>query len=40
MTLTFLRAKHDDTRRRLRRPAINLGIPARMRTADQQEKSK
>ena len=40
MTLTFLRAKHDDTRRRLRRPAVNLGIPALTRTADQQEKSK
>jgi hypothetical protein len=27
MTLTFLRAKRDDTPRRLRRPAVNLGIP-------------
>lgn len=27
MTLTFLRAKRDDTQRRLRRPAVNLGIP-------------
>ena len=27
MTLTFLRAKRDDTQRRLRRPAVSLGIP-------------
>lgn len=27
MTLTFLRAKRDDTQRKLRRPAISLGIP-------------
>jgi hypothetical protein len=27
MTLTFLRAKRDDTQRRLQRPAVNLGIP-------------
>lgn len=40
MTLTFLRAKRDDTQRRLRRPAVNLGIPALTRTADQQEKPK
>ena len=36
MTLTFLRAKRDDTRRRLRRPAVNLGMSALTRTADQQ----
>ena len=28
MTLTFLRAKRDNTQRRLRRPAVALGIPA------------
>jgi hypothetical protein len=27
MTLTFLRAKRDDTQRRLRRLAVSLGIP-------------
>ncbi|WP_407656178.1 hypothetical protein [Lentzea waywayandensis] len=27
MTLTFLRAKRDDTQRRLRRPVVSLGIP-------------
>ncbi|HUR07348.1 MAG TPA: tyrosine-type recombinase/integrase, partial [Nonomuraea sp.] len=27
MTLTFLRAKRDDTRRRTNRPAVDLGIP-------------
>jgi hypothetical protein len=40
MTLTFLHAKRDDTQRRLRRPALNLGTPALTRTADQQEKPK
>ncbi|MEV6911232.1 hypothetical protein [Amycolatopsis sp. NPDC051071] len=40
MILTFLRAKRDDTQRRLRRPAVNLGIPALTRATDQQEKSK
>ncbi|MCI2417898.1 hypothetical protein MOQ72_10725 [Saccharopolyspora sp. K220] len=40
MTLTFLRAKRDDTQRRLRRPAVNLGIPALTRAADPQEKPK
>ncbi len=40
MTLTFLRAKRDDTQRRLRRPAVNLGIPALTRPADPQEKPK
>jgi hypothetical protein len=38
MTLTFLRAKRGDTQRRLRRPAVELGIPALNRPADQQEK--
>lgn len=28
MTLTFLRAKREDPQRRLRRPAVDLGIPA------------
>jgi hypothetical protein len=27
MTLTFLRAKRDDTQRRTNRPAVDLGIP-------------
>ena len=27
MTLTFLRVKRGDTQRRLRRPAVHLGIP-------------
>jgi hypothetical protein len=27
MTPTFLRAKRDDTQRRLRRPAVDLGLP-------------
>ncbi len=27
MTLTFLRAKRDDTQRRIRRPVVSLGIP-------------
>ena len=40
MTLIFLRAKRDDTQRRLRRPAVNLGIPALTQTAEQQEKPK
>ncbi|MGW1554141.1 tyrosine-type recombinase/integrase [Streptomyces sp. NPDC002346] len=31
LTLTFLRAKRDETRRRARRPAVDLGIPARRR---------
>ncbi|WP_063797523.1 hypothetical protein [Saccharothrix sp. NRRL B-16348] len=37
MTLTFLRAKRDDTRRRLRRPTVALGIPALTRAADLRE---
>ena len=40
MTLTFLRAKRDATQRRLRRPAVDLGIPILARAADQQEKQK
>jgi hypothetical protein len=28
MTLTFLRAKRDDTQRRANRPAVDLGIPS------------
>ena len=34
MTLTFLRAKRDDTQRRPRRPSVDLGIlrPARLPT--------
>uniref|UniRef100_UPI003F49A141 tyrosine-type recombinase/integrase n=1 Tax=Amycolatopsis sp. CA-096443 TaxID=3239919 RepID=UPI003F49A141 len=40
MTLTFLRAKRNDTQRRLRRPTVDLGIPAPTRAADQQEKPK
>jgi hypothetical protein len=39
MTLTFLRAKRDDTQRQLRRPAVDLGIPALSRATDRQEKS-
>lgn len=31
MTLTFLRAKREDTERKLRRPAIDLGIPTALR---------
>ncbi|MEU2248976.1 recombinase [Streptomyces sp. NPDC019224] len=27
LTLTFLRAKRDETQRRTRRPAVDLGIP-------------
>lgn len=27
MTLTFLRAKRDDTRRRVQRPTVTLGLP-------------
>ncbi|MFB8037499.1 recombinase [Streptomyces sp. NPDC056004] len=27
LTLTFLRAKREETRRRARRPAVGLGIP-------------
>jgi hypothetical protein len=40
MALTFPRAKRDNTRRRLRRPAVNLGIPALTRAANQQENPK
>ncbi|MEW2077333.1 hypothetical protein ACFZAG_36260 [Streptomyces sp. NPDC012403] len=31
LTLTFLRAKRDETQRRAQRPAVHLGIPARRR---------
>ncbi|MGW0719739.1 recombinase [Streptomyces sp. NPDC002778] len=31
LTLTFLRAERDETRRRAQRPAVHLGIPARRR---------
>ena len=35
MTLTFLRAKRDDTQRKLRQPVIGLGIPgSRRRTGN------
>jgi site-specific recombinase XerD len=40
MTLTFLRAKRDDTQRRLRRPTVDLGIPVLTRPTKRQEKSK
>ncbi|WP_231950551.1 recombinase [Allokutzneria albata] len=38
MTLTFLRTERDDTQRRLRRRAVDLGMPALIRTVDQQVK--
>jgi hypothetical protein len=38
MTLTFLRAKREDTQRRLRRPAVDLGLPALPRATAQQER--
>ncbi|MCC3328333.1 recombinase [Nocardia abscessus] len=28
MTLTFLRAKREDTQRRMQRPTVTLGLPA------------
>ncbi|WP_167407520.1 hypothetical protein [Streptomyces swartbergensis] len=31
LTLTFLRAKRDETQRRAQRPAVHLGLPARRR---------
>ncbi|MEU7205578.1 recombinase [Streptomyces sp. NPDC045470] len=31
LTLTFLRAKSDETQRRAQRPAVHLGIPTRHR---------
>jgi hypothetical protein len=37
MTLTFLRAKREDTQRRLPRPAVDLGIPILPGAADQPE---
>jgi hypothetical protein len=40
MTLSFLRAKREDSQRRLRRPAVDLGIPILPRSADQQKKQK
>jgi hypothetical protein len=40
MRLTFLRAKREDSRRRLRRPGVDLGIPAFARVTDQEEKPK
>ncbi|MGS2807785.1 MULTISPECIES: tyrosine-type recombinase/integrase [Nocardia] len=35
MTLTFLRAKRDDTQRRLRRPTVALGLPTPARSREQ-----
>ncbi|MFK0121329.1 hypothetical protein ACIQR3_36470, partial [Streptomyces sp. NPDC090994] len=32
LTLTFLRAKRDETQRRAQRPTLHLGIPARRRS--------
>ncbi|MEV0036737.1 integrase [Streptomyces sp. NPDC050804] len=36
LTLTFLRAKRDETQRRAERPAVHLGIPARRRPNEAQ----
>ena len=39
MTLTLLRAKREDTQRRLRRPGIDLGIPTVLQIHKNQERS-
>ncbi|WDV55516.1 hypothetical protein PV963_36775 [Streptomyces coeruleorubidus] len=36
LTLTFLRAKRDETRRRAQRPPVDLGIPTTRRTKEDQ----
>ncbi|MCX4094496.1 site-specific integrase [Nocardia sp. alder85J] len=38
LTLTFLRAKRDDTQRRMHRPAVDIGIPVIPQELDPQEK--
>ncbi|GAA3372290.1 hypothetical protein GCM10017744_103230 [Streptomyces antimycoticus] len=36
LTLTFLRAKRDETQRRAQRPSVDLGIPTRRRPQESQ----
>ncbi|UNO43627.1 recombinase [Streptomyces sp. MST-110588] len=36
LTLTFLRSKRDETRRRVQRPLVDLGIPAPRRPKESQ----
>ena len=39
MTLTFLRAKRDETQRRLQRPTVDLGVPL-LRSQEQEDASR